>query len=141
MPTRAKRFTYAIRLDRAGRLFVDDGAPLTLDEAWTPDDLLLAALARCIVQSLRYHARRAGVDLVAEASASGVVAKRAEDERYAFVEIDVDVAVELDPTPDALPELLAKAERDCFVAASLRVKPTYRWTVNGAAVALDNVAA
>ena len=25
----------------------------------------------------------------------------------------------------------AKAERDCFVGASLTVKPSYRWTVNG----------
>jgi hypothetical protein len=26
-------------------------------------------------------------------------------------------------------ELLAKAERDCFIGASLTVKPTYAWTV------------
>ena len=35
---------------------------------------------------------------------------------------------------DALAELLAKAERDCFVGASLTAKPSYRWTVNGAAL-------
>jgi hypothetical protein len=28
-------------------------------------------------------------------------------------------------------ELLARAERDCFVGASLTVKPRYSWTVNG----------
>ena len=131
MATRAKRFTYAIEVDRAGRLLVDGAAPLVLDEAWTPDDLLLAALARCTVESLRFHARRADIDMVAEVSASGVVTKREEDGRYAFVEIDVDISVELDPLPDAHEELLAKAERDCFVGASLTVKPAYRWSVNG----------
>jgi len=28
-----------------------------------------------------------------------------------------------------LADLLAKAERDCFISASLTTKPTYRWTV------------
>ena len=30
-----------------------------------------------------------------------------------------------------LAELIAKAERDCFISASLTTKPRYRWTVNG----------
>ena len=34
---------------------------------------------------------------------------------------------------ETLRELLSKAERDCFIGASLAVKPTYRWRVNGAA--------
>ena len=32
------------------------------------------------------------------------------------------------PGDEELAELLAKAERDCFIGASLTVKPTYRWT-------------
>ena len=32
-------------------------------------------------------------------------------------------------------ELLAKAERDCFVGASLTTAPTYHWTVNGEEIA------
>ena len=132
MPATAKRFEYAIRFDRAGRIFVDDAAPLELEEAWTPDDLLLAALTRCTVESLRHHVQRAGGDVVAEGSASGVVTKREEDGRYAFVEIDVEIAAELEPVPaDVLPDLVAKAERDCFVGATLTVKPRYRWRVNG----------
>jgi hypothetical protein len=41
--------------------------------------------------------------------------------------------VELDPEPDppALTELLALAERDCFIGSSLTAKPSYRWTANG----------
>ena len=132
MAAPAKRFEYAVRVDRASRLFVDDAPPLALDEPWTPDDLLLAGLALCTIQSLRYHAERAGLDVVADASASGVVTKRDEDGRYAFVEIQVDIAAELESglPEEALADLLAKAERDCFVGASLTVKPRYRWTVN-----------
>jgi hypothetical protein len=46
------------------------------------------------------------------------------------VEIEVDLEVRLSPQPGGseLAELLAKAERDCFIGASLTAKPTYRWT-------------
>ena len=60
--------------------------------------------------------------------------RRDEDERYAFVEITAELDVELEPQPDDVAELLAKAERDCFVGASLTAKPSYRWRVNGTAV-------
>jgi len=65
-----------------------------------------------------------------------MVTRTASDERYAFVEIDVQLDVELDPAlaPAALRELLELAERDCFVGASLRPHPTYSWSVNGQAL-------
>ena len=102
-----------------------------LGEEWTPEHLLLVALVDCSLTSLRYHARRAAIEVDASGSASGVVTKRASDERYAFVEIDVELDVSLAPRPsaDELEELLAKAERDCFIAASLTVKPSYAWRV------------
>ena len=37
----------------------------------------------------------------------------------------------LEPAPDDVRELLARAERDCFVGASLAIEPDYRWTVDG----------
>ena len=40
------------------------------------------------------------------------------------------IEAELDPAPESLDELLAKAERDCFVGASLTVKPRYEWVVD-----------
>ena len=39
---------------------------------------------------------------------------------------------------DAVADLLVKAERDCFVGASLRAMPAYRWTVNGTPLATDS---
>ena len=129
----AKRFEYAIVVDRAGRLSAECGPPIDPGHEWTPDHLLLAALARCTIESIRYHAGRAGADLVASATSSGVVTKREEDGRYAFVAVECDLDVELEPaqSADELRELVARAERDCFVGASLTVKPAYRWRVNG----------
>jgi organic hydroperoxide reductase OsmC/OhrA len=95
---------------------------------WTPEHLVLAGLARCTLQSLSFHAAQAGVELAGGASASALVTKREEDGRYAFVEIGVEVAVETEPVPAAeeLGALIQKAERDCFVGASLRPSPHYR---------------
>jgi uncharacterized OsmC-like protein len=126
---KAKEFSYAIALDRAGVLTADGQAPLDPPPAWTPEHLVLAGLVRCTLQSLRYHADRIGVDFVASATSSARVTKREDDDRYAFVEIAVDIELEIEPRPAGLRALLDKAERDCFVGASLRPYPRYTWRV------------
>jgi uncharacterized OsmC-like protein len=120
--------------DRAARVSADGDADLELGVEWKPEHLVLAGLVRCTLESLRFHASRVGVDFVASATATATVTRRDADERYAFVEIAVDFDLDLEPEPDDVAELLAKAERDCFVGASLTAKPTYRWRVNGAPV-------
>jgi organic hydroperoxide reductase OsmC/OhrA len=109
------------------------GAAIEADDAWWAEHLLLAGLAKCTLTSLDYHAHRAGLATVGSGSAHGVVTKRESDGRYAFVEVAVQLEIELDPVPDeeAVLELVAKAERDCFVGNSLTARPRYRWTVNG----------
>ena len=136
MAVKAKEFAYTIGLDRTGRLTAEGESPLDLDPAWTPEHLVLAGLLRCTLQSLHFHAEREGIDFVANARASGTVARRPEDGRYAFVAIAAELELELEPEPaaDKLAALLARAERDCFVGASLTVAPAYRWRVNGAEV-------
>ena len=98
------------------------------EEAWTPEHLLLAGLARCTLTSLLYHAPR-GRSRHRGARARGTVTRRETDGRFAFVEIEVEADVSLEPAPDedAVADLLAKAERDCFVGASLTVTPVYAW--------------
>ena len=137
MRSKPKEFRYAIELDAGGGLHTESGAALVTGPEWTPEHLLLAGLVRCTLDSLRHHAKRAEVEVArSSADASALVTRRESDGRYAVVEANVELAVELEPPPDpdALAELLAKAERDCFVGASLTAKPTYRWTVNGRAV-------
>ena len=128
-----KEFTYLVGVDREGRMAAE-GEPASLEpgEEWTPDHLLLAAVVRCSIVALEFHARRMHVDV---ATSSGVASGRVTipdgEQRFRFVEIDVelDVTLEPRPEPDALKSLLERAERDCFVGASLVVKPAYRWNV------------
>jgi organic hydroperoxide reductase OsmC/OhrA len=133
MASRARVFTYDVSVDdtwvaRSGK----GGAEIpNEEEAWTPEHLLLAGLSRCVLTSFRFHARRAGLEPRSQASAHGVVTRRESDGRFALVEAAVDIEVELDTLPDGMREVIAKGERDCFVGASLTVKPSYRWTVNG----------
>ena len=128
-----KRFEYAASLDAEGRLLAGGEAPLVPGEPWTPEHLVLAGLMRCTLESLEFHAQRANISVRGGAGAEGVVEKREDDGRYAFVEIEVGLDVKLDPLPEeaALVELLDLAERDCFVGASLKPSPRYEWRVNG----------
>ena len=131
---RARVFEFHVDTDRgwASRSELG-GAPLERDAAWTPEHLVLAGLSRCTLTSLEYHAKRAGLDATAAVSAHGTVTRREDDGRFAFVEISValDLTVAPRPEPTALQELLGKAQRDCFVGASLTAKPAYTWTING----------
>jgi uncharacterized OsmC-like protein len=132
-----KELRYGVDLTASGGLTDENGVGLDMPAGWTPEHLLLAAFLRCSVKSLRHHAERAGVD-VRSASASGrtLVTKRETDDRYALVDTEADLTVEIAPEldPAALADLLALAERDCFVGSSLTAKPRYRWVVNGHAV-------
>jgi organic hydroperoxide reductase OsmC/OhrA len=130
--TSAKTFSYAVSVDRDGTARSNEGgSPLAEEEAWSPEHLVLAGLARCILTSLDYHARRDEIRVKGGTEARGEVAQRDTDGRHAFVHIKVDVDVTLDPKPQSPRELVAKAERDCFVGASLTARPRYHWTVNG----------
>ena len=71
----------------------------------------------------------AGLVIAASGAATGTVTRRDEDDRYAFVEIECRLDVELTPQAEDLDGLLAKAERDCFIGASLTAKPRYVWNV------------
>ena len=134
MSARAKSFDYAIEIDEAWDARSERGGAVLAgveEEQWAPEHLVLAGLARCSLTSLRYHCRRAGVELTSKASARGTVTRREEDGRFAFVEIAVQADVAFEPRPDdaTVAELLTKGERDCFVASSLTAKPTYDWRV------------
>jgi organic hydroperoxide reductase OsmC/OhrA len=133
---RAKELRYAVELTAAGELTEETGVALGTPAEWTPEHLLLAALVRCSLKSLRHHARRTRVEIhSASGSARTLVTRRETDGRYAMIETEVELRVQLEPQPKgtALADLLSLAERDCFVGSSLTAKPRYRWTVNGAA--------
>jgi organic hydroperoxide reductase OsmC/OhrA len=131
---RAKELRFAIELARDGELREEHGVALGTPVEWSAEHLLLAALVRCSLTSLGYHARLKGLSVgPATGRARTLVTKRESDDRYAVVDTDVELEVEIEPEPQpgALTELLALAERDCFIGSSLTAPPSYRWTVNG----------
>jgi organic hydroperoxide reductase OsmC/OhrA len=133
VPVKAKQLRYAVELSASGELREENGVALESPTEWTPEHLLLAALVRCSLKSLRYHASRRGVEVrAASGGARTLVTRRETDGRYAVVETEVELAVELDPRPDprALSDLLALAERDCFIGSSLTAEPRYLWAVS-----------
>ena len=131
---KAKELRYAVDLTASGELTDEDGSVLEVPAGWSPEHLLLGALVRCSLQSLRYHADRRNIELrQASGSSRTLVTKRETDDRYALLETEVELVVDLEPEPDRdrLTELLRLAERDCFVGSSLTAKPSYRWVVHG----------
>jgi organic hydroperoxide reductase OsmC/OhrA len=108
------------------------GSPIPAADEWQAEHLVLAGLARCTLASLDHHLREHDLRATASGSAHGVVTKR-DDGLYAFVEIDVELAVDFEPPvgDDLARELIASAERGCFVGNSLVARPRYRWVVNG----------
>ena len=125
---RARVFEFEVDYDGQS-IATAKGEPVSVPADWAPEHLVLAGLVDCSLTSLRYHARRAGIDVAASGSAAGTVTLRDTDGRFAFVEIECRLNVTLSPLPEDLEALLEKAERDCFVGASLTVKPRYAWNV------------
>jgi organic hydroperoxide reductase OsmC/OhrA len=139
MAVRPKVLEYEAAIDVAGEVSAEGCPPFALPDEWEAEHLVLAALLRCTLTSLRYHAKRREAQTRGAGRAAGTITKRDGDGRYAFVEIEAALDVEITPEPpgDELRELLAKAERDCFISASLSIAPRYVWRVNGAHVALE----
>jgi organic hydroperoxide reductase OsmC/OhrA len=134
MPARPRVLEFDVTVDRAGDAHTGlGGSPLPREVEWWAEHLVLAGLVRCTLASMDYSARRSGLNSKGIGSAHGVVTKRESDELYAFVDIETTLEVDLAPVPepDALRDLVAKAERGCFVSNSLTAKPRHRWIVNG----------
>jgi organic hydroperoxide reductase OsmC/OhrA len=131
---KAKVLEFEGGVDPEGRLLAGgDAVPMIVTDGWNPEALVLAAVTRCSLASLRYYADRAGIAMTGSGRAHGTVTAR-EDGIYAFVEVHADMDVRLDPPPEPaeIAKLIRRAESGCFVGQSLRAKPTYRWIVNGA---------
>lgn len=129
---RVLEFDVTVDRDRVARSALGGGS-LPREAEWWAEHYVLAGLVRCTLASLDYAARRAGSNVTGSGAAHGVVTRREEDGRYAFVEIEATFDVQLAPAPDqeALKDLLEKAEAGCFVGNSLTAKPRYSWIVNG----------
>jgi organic hydroperoxide reductase OsmC/OhrA len=133
---RAKVFEYRTQLDPGHGLRAEGGDPLATGDGWSPENLLLGALLRCITASLEHYAGPAGVAVAVTGEAHGTVTLREDEGVFGLVAAEADVHVTLDPLPDpdAVVKLLRRAKAGCFVSNSLSVHPVFWFTVNGAPV-------
>ena len=137
MPTRARALEFEVTVDRDRTArSARGGSPIPVEDEWSAEHLVLAALVRCTLTSLDYHLRQAGLTATGSGQAHGVVTRRETDGLYAFVEIEAQYEVEFDHAleREIVTGLVENAERGCFVGNSLTAKPRYRWTVNGEAI-------
>jgi organic hydroperoxide reductase OsmC/OhrA len=134
MPPRARVLEFDITVDRAGDArSALGGSAVPSEVEWWAEHLVLAGLVRCTLASMDYSAHRAGLRTRSQGRAHGKVTKRESDGLYAFVEIETTLEVDLSPAQekDAVQQLVAYAERGCFVSNSLTARPRHRWIVNG----------
>jgi organic hydroperoxide reductase OsmC/OhrA len=130
------RKDYRIEVQPDGTLTTERGYPIEIPRAWTPEHMLLAALARCTLVAFEHHAKKASLQATGAGWASGSVDLR-DDGVWAMLDVQcsLDVSLEPEPSPAELRKLLRRAERGCFIGSSLTTKPRYHWHVNGEAVA------
>jgi len=125
VPQKAQRleFDVAVAADRSVTSGLG-GTPIPAADEWQAEHLVLAGLVRCTLASLDYHVRKPDLRATASGSAHGL---------YGFVEIDAELVVDFEPPVGhgVVHELIASAERGCFVGNSLTARPRYRWIVNG----------
>jgi nucleotide-binding universal stress UspA family protein len=124
----------AAAVDQSGELFADGEHGMSPNAAWTPEHLLLAAIARRAVKSLRHRAAVEGHEVRGRATASADLGGHATAPSLDAVWVGVDVDVDPPPEPDALDALLTAAERDTNWAIPLARRVRFAWRVNGTTV-------
>jgi organic hydroperoxide reductase OsmC/OhrA len=128
----AKRFEYLVSVGDDGSARAE-GRSSASGLTWSPEHLLLESLLRCSLQSLRFHADRANVAVEGGGVAIARVSRPAGEQRMRVVDVRCRLAIRLDALTGsaAVEQLLADAEHDCFVGATLKAEPVYEWLVNG----------
>jgi organic hydroperoxide reductase OsmC/OhrA len=99
---------------------------------WSPEHLFLASLQSCTMLSFLAHCSHNDVEVTGyESEADGEIARREDDQRYAFRTLTMAVtAVVAAGQADLARGLTAKAERDCFISASTRAEVETRWQIS-----------
>jgi organic hydroperoxide reductase OsmC/OhrA len=88
--------------------------------AWSPEDFLVAAAASCLAVTFTGLAERDGLTYDnLKVDGTGICGKRS-DGHFGFTRLQLQFAVETDPTDEARARALAEqAEETCLVSASL----------------------
>lgn len=89
-------------------------------DAWSPEQLLLAAVDACFLFTLRAVARASGLDFVhLDVSSEGIVDRADGVTRFTEIVLWPRLTVAPGVDPDRAIRVMEKAERACLVTASL----------------------
>ena len=129
----SKSFGYIVSVDEDGTSRAEERSLAGLDLTWSPEHLLLESLLRCSIQSLRFHADRTNVAVDVSGVAEATVKRPAGEPRMRIVDVTCrfDVALGSQCPSEEVEQLLADAEHDCFVGATLKPATSYEWRVDG----------
>jgi peroxiredoxin-like protein len=130
-----RRYTYKAsaswELHRRGYVKAENDIPYVLNFSappefggepglWTPEDLLLAAVAGCFVATFRAMAERSNLEFRGiEVPVEGTVEKQEGGLRFTKVVVRPEVAILREEDRERTSRLLEKAERGCLIARSL----------------------
>jgi organic hydroperoxide reductase OsmC/OhrA len=100
---------------------------------WSPEHLFLASLQSCTMLSFVAHCAHNGLEIgTYESRARGRIERRADDQRYAFRDVQLVVMVRMAGGHAAAARALTdKAERDCFISASTSAEIVTDWRIIG----------
>lgn len=89
-------------------------------DAWSPEDLLLAAVEACFLFTLRAVARNAKLEFQAlEVEATGTVDRTGGVTRFTDIVLRPTITVDARTSRELVLRVLTKTERACLVSASL----------------------
>jgi len=90
-------------------------------DIWTPEDLLTAAAASCIMTSLLFFAEKSGVKLRSYNSrATGTMEKTAQGLVITGITVDVSIHLEDPGQEPAVRKAMERAEQTCPISHSLK---------------------
>jgi len=125
-----------VSLDSEGLPTLPAAPPRQYDgpgDQWSPETLLMAAVAGCFVLSFRAIARASGLlwDSL-ECEAAGVLDRVDRVVKFTAIEIKATLTLPAGGDERRAPRLLEKAEESCLITNSLNVKPTLAVTIRTA---------
>lgn len=93
-------------------------------DQWSPESLLVAAVADCFILTFRAIARASRLDWTnLECSAEGILDRVERITRFTAVHITATLTVPAGTETEKAEKLLHKAEENCLVTNSLNVEP------------------
>ena len=100
-------------------------------DQWSPEDLLVAAVADCFVLSFRAIAAASKFEWnELTCSVTGTLDKVERAIQFTEVTVQAKLSVSADADQDRAQRLLEKAKQTCFVTNSLNVEPTLETEIN-----------